>query len=543
MAEPSHRSTTFQTPRAPVDVGRAADLLTSGDLEVTPAGTDGNSDRSAHSDTPPPAVSANNGSRPRRARHAKVTGDESPTVAFPPLTPTATGSESPTTHPADTSAPDTTTGDTADTVADSWQILSPADDDTRAPAPEDVAHTQDAATPEDTDAADSARPEAVPAAPPPATVAAADGRTDDSATAATAVPSGAERAPAAPAESRSENADLTVAPSIPAAIDVVGLHKRFGDNVAVESVSFSVAKGSILALLGPNGAGKTTTVNMLCTLLKPDGGTATVAGHDVVSDAAGVRRSIMLTGQFAALDEALSGRDNLILFGRLMGLSKSAARTRADELLTSFDLTRAAGRRVGEYSGGMRRRIDIACGLVTQPEVVFLDEPTTGLDPRSRQEVWKLVESLRDQGVTTLLTTQYLEEADTLSDHIVVIDRGRVIASGTADELKSATGASHYDVTPAAPEDLPRLISCLDDLLTDAPVGEDADDAAPNSVAVPAPDGADTLVEIVHRTTGAGIRLSDVALRRPSLDEVFLALTDPGAATPASSPKPADEPA
>lgn len=321
------------------------------------------------------------------------------------------------------------------------------------------------------------------------------------------------------------------------AIQAVDLQKRFGEHVAVHSVSFSVAKGSILALLGPNGAGKTTTVNMLCTLLKPDGGTALVAGHDVASDAAGVRRSIMLTGQFAALDEALSGRDNLILFGRLMGLPKSTARARADELLTSFDLTAAGKRKVGEYSGGMRRRIDIACGLVTQPEVVFLDEPTTGLDPRSRQEVWNLVESLRDQGVTTLLTTQYLEEADTLSDHIVVIDRGRVIASGTADELKAATGASHYEVTPADPHDLTRLTACLDDLIAEGPAERPEADTA-TSVAVPAPDGADTLVEIVQRTTTAGIRLSDVALRRPSLDEVFLALTDPARAEIATAGSP-----
>ncbi|WAC56495.1 ATP-binding cassette domain-containing protein [Gordonia sp. SL306] len=323
------------------------------------------------------------------------------------------------------------------------------------------------------------------------------------------------------------------------AIEVISLHKRFGDNVAVESVSFSVAKGSILALLGPNGAGKTTTVNMLCTLLKPDGGSAIVAGHDVVSDPAGVRRSIMLTGQFAALDEALSGRDNLVLFGRLMGLSKAVARSRADELLASFELTAAAKRKVGEYSGGMRRRIDIACGLVTQPEIVFLDEPTTGLDPRSRQDVWKLVESLRRQGVTTLLTTQYLEEADTLSDHIVVIDKGRVIASGTADELKTATGASHYQVTPTDPDDLDRLLACLDGIAVDGqgagrPTADEPDGVA-TFVTVPAAAGADTLVEIVQRTKDAGIRLSDVALCRPSLDEVFLALTDPADTTAVST--------
>ena len=318
-------------------------------------------------------------------------------------------------------------------------------------------------------------------------------------------------------------------PATRSAITVTGLHKRFGDKVAVADVSFSVPEGTVLGLLGPNGAGKTTTVNMLCTLLKPDGGTAVIAGHDVAADPSGVRRSIMLTGQFAALDEALSGRENLILFGRLMGLSKSDARIRADELLTAFDLTDAGARRVREYSGGMRRRIDIASGLVTRPAVVFLDEPTTGLDPRSRQEVWNLVKELRRQGVTTLLTTQYLEEADELADHIVVIDAGRVIASGTVDELKAATGASHYRVTPADPADVERLAECLADLDPHAQIRLETDDEEPPAVAVPAAGNADTLVAIVKRTSEADIPLADVALRRPTLDEVFLALTAPGA--------------
>ncbi|GAC71054.1 putative ABC transporter ATP-binding protein [Gordonia soli NBRC 108243] len=307
------------------------------------------------------------------------------------------------------------------------------------------------------------------------------------------------------------------------AIVARNLRKQFKDMVAVEDVSFTVPAGSIVALLGPNGAGKTTTVNMLCTLLKPDSGTASVYDHDVVSDAAAVRRSIMLTGQFAALDEALTGRENLILFGRLLGLTKPSARERADELLTTFGLVEAGGKKVGQYSGGMRRRIDIACGLVTAPKVVFLDEPTTGLDPRSRQEVWSLVERLRDSGVTILLTTQYLEEADVLSDNIVVIDHGRVIAQGSSDELKAATGASYCELTPASADDLPRLRAAVADLI---PAGGD-DHAEEHSVAVPAPDGPETLVEVIRRTEAAGIRLSDVAMRRPSLDEVFLSLTDP----------------
>lgn len=312
------------------------------------------------------------------------------------------------------------------------------------------------------------------------------------------------------------------APSKEIAIEVTKLHKRFGDFTAVHDVSFSVPKGSIVALLGPNGAGKTTTVNMLCTLLKPDGGSATVAGHDIASDAPGVRRAIMLTGQFAALDESLTGKENLVLFGRLLGMTKKHAAARSDELLEEFGLTEAAGRRVGQYSGGMRRRIDIACGLVTQPDVVFLDEPTTGLDPRSRQDVWNVVEQLRASGVTILLTTQYLEEADMLSDSIVVIDAGRVIAEGTSDELKAATGAAYCEITPAHPAYLPRLRARLRDLIVDSGSAVDSDSS---TLSVPAPNGPQTLAEVMRRTEAAKIPLADIALRRPSLDEVFLALT------------------
>lgn len=314
--------------------------------------------------------------------------------------------------------------------------------------------------------------------------------------------------------------DLADEGSVEFAIQASNLHKRFGEFVAVQDVSFAVPKGKIVALLGPNGAGKTTTVNMLCTLLKPDGGTATVAGCDVAGDAPGVRRAIMLTGQFAALDEALTGRENLVLFGRLLGMTKKAASVRADELLAEFNLTEAAGRRVGQYSGGMRRRIDIACGLVTKPEVVFLDEPTTGLDPRSRLDVWAVVEQLRDSGVTILLTTQYLEEADMLSDSIVVIDKGRVIAEGTSDELKAETGAAYCEITPSHPAYLPRLRARLRDMIGDAAVDDDG-----TTVSVPAPNGPATLAEVMRRTEAAKIPLADIALRRPSLDEVFLALT------------------
>lgn len=308
------------------------------------------------------------------------------------------------------------------------------------------------------------------------------------------------------------------------AIEVRDLRKTFKDMVAVDGVSFTVPQGRILALLGPNGAGKTTTVNMLCTLLKPDGGTASIAGCDVVKDASGVRKSIMLTGQFAALDEGLTGRENLVMFGRLLGLKKKAAKARAQELLTTFGLDSAAGRKVRQYSGGMRRRIDIACGLVTEPKVVFLDEPTTGLDPRSRQDVWALVETLREQGVTILLTTQYLEEADSLADRIVVIDKGRVIAEGTSDELKAATGAAYCEITPVHPAYLPRLRAALHDLIGPTAAGLDE---AQGTLSVPAPQGPATLSEVLKRTEASQIPLADIALRRPSLDEVFLALTAP----------------
>lgn len=315
-----------------------------------------------------------------------------------------------------------------------------------------------------------------------------------------------------------EFASQQIADPVPPAIEVQHLRKQFGDTVAVHDVSFTVPAGSVVAILGPNGAGKTTTVNMLCTLLTPDGGRALVAGHDVVSEAGAVRRAITLTGQFAALDEALTGYENLVMFGRLLGLRKPDARKRADELLELFDLTAAQDRRVRDYSGGMRRRIDIACGLVTAPQVVFLDEPTTGLDPRSRHEVWSLVAALRTVGVTVLLTTQYLEEADVLSDHIVVIDHGRVIASGTADELKAQTGATICEVTTVFPADAQRLRALLSDL-------DPEPETDSGIVSIPAPNGAPTLVEVVRRAAESDVELSDVVMRRPSLDEVFLALT------------------
>ncbi|WP_330252234.1 ATP-binding cassette domain-containing protein [Nocardia sp. NBC_00565] len=306
------------------------------------------------------------------------------------------------------------------------------------------------------------------------------------------------------------------------AIIVESVEKSFGAVKALRGITFSAQAGSVLGVLGPNGAGKTTTVSILSTLTRPDAGHASVAGYDVVRDAAQVRSSIMLTGQYAALDEMLTGRENLVLFGRLMGLRRRAAGERAEELLEQFALTEAADRRVGQYSGGMRRRIDIACGLVRPPQVVFLDEPTTGLDPVSRQSLWSLVRSLKAQGVTILLTTQYLEEADALSDNIIVIDQGTVIAEGTADQLKARSGSSYCEVVPVDAGDVPAVLAALSDLGV-VTVAESQD-----RVSLPAPDGAVTLSEALHRINNAGIELIDIALRRPSLDEVFIELTKPG---------------
>jgi ABC-2 type transport system ATP-binding protein len=264
-------------------------------------------------------------------------------------------------------------------------------------------------------------------------------------------------------------------------------------------------------------------VDILSTLTRPDHGYAEVAGHDVVSDPAGVRRSIMLTGQHVAIDDMLTGRENIVMFGRLQGLVKSEARARAKDLLDHFELSDAADRRVSTYSGGMRRRIDIACGLVIRPEVVFLDEPTTGLDPRSRQSIWDLVSDFKQAGIATLLTTQYLEEADVLSDRIIVIDHGTIIAEGTADELKERTGATYCEIVPRDLKDVPAMAEALGPLLPKN--ARSALTPASDRIAMPAPEGPNTLVQVLRQLGAANIELLDIALRRPSLDEVFLALT------------------
>ncbi|MFZ2527930.1 MAG: ATP-binding cassette domain-containing protein [Rhodococcus sp. (in: high G+C Gram-positive bacteria)] len=306
---------------------------------------------------------------------------------------------------------------------------------------------------------------------------------------------------------------------------VEDVHKSFGDVHALRGITFSAPQGSVLGILGPNGAGKTTTVKVLSTLIRPTSGRARIAGYDVVTHAAEVRRAIMMTGQYAALDESLTGRENLILFGRLMGLDRSAAKARADALLEEFDLVDAGSRAVRHYSGGMRRRVDIACGLVVRPEVVFLDEPTTGLDPRSRQGVWSLVAALKNQGITVLLTTQYLEEADLLSDNIIVIDKGTVVAEGSADELKARTGGSFCEIVPADPGALRSAVRTLGDLVPAEIRTEIEQHPNADRVSIPAPDGAATLAEALRRLDGEQIPLADIGLRRPSLDDVFLTLT------------------
>ncbi|WP_373142330.1 ATP-binding cassette domain-containing protein [Mycobacterium marinum] len=313
------------------------------------------------------------------------------------------------------------------------------------------------------------------------------------------------------------------------AVEVRGVRKAFGDVVALNDISFEVGRGEVIGLLGPNGAGKTTMVDILSTLTRPDAGSAHVAGYDVVAQPAGVRRSIMVTGQQVAVDDGLTGEQNLVLFGRLYGLRKSRARQRAQELLDQFGLTYAGKRLVRTYSGGMRRRIDIACGLVVEPQVAFLDEPTTGLDPRSRQAIWDLVTSFKKLGIATLLTTQYLEEADALSDRIILIDHGKIIADGTAHELKHRAGDTFCEIVPRHLKDLDATVAALGSLLPEhnrAMVTSESD-----RITMPAPDGTRTLIEAARRIDEANIELADIALRRPSLDDVFLSMTtDPSEA-------------
>jgi ABC-2 type transport system ATP-binding protein len=303
------------------------------------------------------------------------------------------------------------------------------------------------------------------------------------------------------------------------AISVRGLVKSYGSVRALAGVDFDVARGTILGLLGPNGAGKTTVVRVLTTLLKPDAGTASVAGLDVVRDAAKLRQQIGLAGQYAAVDENLTGLENLTMVGRLYGFSRRAAKARGRELLERFELDEAADRPTKTYSGGMRRRLDLADALVAKPPVLFLDEPTTGLDPRSRLSLWETIEGLVSEGTTVLLTTQYLDEADRLADSITVIDRGLVIAQGTSDELKDRVGGERLEIRLDDQADAERAVQALSPMSDEPP----AADGAVVSVAVRGHSGA--IVEAVKRLSEVGVGVDDIALRRPTLDDVFMTLT------------------
>ncbi|MGW4462018.1 ATP-binding cassette domain-containing protein [Micromonospora sp. NPDC004704] len=299
-----------------------------------------------------------------------------------------------------------------------------------------------------------------------------------------------------------------------------GLHKRFGSTRALAGLDLAVPAGTVYGLLGPNGAGKSTAVRIFATLTRPDAGRAFVAGHDVVREAVRVRHRIGLAGQYAALDEGLTGRENLHIFGRLFHLTRATAKRRADDLLTRFDLAHAADRLVRTYSGGMRRRLDLISSLIVSPAVLFLDEPTTGLDPRSRNEIWQTVRELVADGMTVLLTTQYLDEADQLAQHIAVIDHGRVVTSGTPDALKAQLGG-RIDVVVRTPGELESTGAVLARLAGAAP------DVDPDRRLLSVPIGADTLTlpAVVRLLDQAGVDPQDVAVRRPTLDEVFLRLT------------------
>jgi daunorubicin resistance ABC transporter ATP-binding subunit len=301
-----------------------------------------------------------------------------------------------------------------------------------------------------------------------------------------------------------------------------GLVRRFGDTEALGGVDLEVSEGSVVGLLGPNGAGKTTLVKVLATLLRPDEGQAEVFGHDVVAEAGAVRELIGLTGQFAAVDELLTGRENLRMFGRLFRLSRRGADRRAGELLERLGLADAADRQVKTYSGGMRRRLDLASSLITRPRILFLDEPTTGLDPRSRNEIWSVVRDLVQEGMTLLLTTQYLEEADQLADRIAVIDHGRVIAEGTGDELKDGVGGSMVELRLEEPHDRERARAALTGLACEE--HEQAEQPGQLVLAV-GEDGVGVVAAAAGALQAAGIPVRDLSLRRPTLDDVFLELT------------------
>ncbi len=303
------------------------------------------------------------------------------------------------------------------------------------------------------------------------------------------------------------------------AIEVKGLQKVFGDNKAVDGIDLEVPSGMIYGVLGPNGAGKTTTINMLATLLGPDGGTAKIFGHDVVKEPQIVRQLIGVTGQYASVDDKLSAIENLVIFGRLLGLSRKEAKAKANELLEEFGLTDAAKRPLAKFSGGMRRRLDLAASLIAQPPLIFLDEPTTGLDPRTRNQMWDTIRRLVKSGSTILLTTQYLEEADQLADRIAVIDKGRVVAEGTPNELKRSIGAATLQLQISSEAHIAEARSIIEKVL-----GVKTQNPEPKLITAPMKD-PDTVTDLLVALKKSGIKLDEVSVQKPSLDEVFFAIT------------------
>jgi ABC-2 type transport system ATP-binding protein len=311
------------------------------------------------------------------------------------------------------------------------------------------------------------------------------------------------------------------------AVEASGLVKVFGDNRAVDGVDLRVRTGSVYGVLGPNGAGKTTVIRMLATLLRPDGGSATIFGHDVQHEAQIVRQLIGVTGQYASVDETLSATENLVLFSRLNGLSRTESRRKSTELLERFDVTAAAKRPLKNFSGGMRRRLDLAASLISQPPLIFLDEPTTGLDPRTRAQMWDTIRELVSTGSTVLLTTQYLDEADQLADRIAVIDTGRVVAEGTADELKASVGESSLQLRLADSADRDDAVRAIRAVL-----GVDAT-ISPEAARITAPmQQPDRITDLLVAFRDAGISLTELAVQKPTLDQVFLTLTGHGVGTP-----------
>jgi ABC-2 type transport system ATP-binding protein len=307
------------------------------------------------------------------------------------------------------------------------------------------------------------------------------------------------------------------------AVEARGLKKAFGDNRAVDGVDLNVRAGTIYGVLGPNGAGKTTTIRMLATLLRPDAGTARIFGYDVVKEPQIVRQLIGVTGQYASVDESLSATENLVIFSRLLGLGRSEAKRKAAELLEEFGLTEAAKRPLKNFSGGMRRRLDLAASLIAQPPLIFLDEPTTGLDPRTRAQMWATIRRLVETGSTVLLTTQYLDEADQLADRIAVIDRGRVVAEGTVNELKASIGNSSLQLRVQDPQDIQRTRQIVERVLQ----VRSSVSAEAGKVTAPMAD-ADRVTDLLVALRNEGIRLAEISVQKPTLDEVFLTITGHG---------------